>query len=154
MAEWRATKYKGATDTSRLLLNHWFMTDHRGAGGRSFSYYDSQREAIETLIYLYEVAQVRRHADLLERFAHNVPGIHVLQYDNFARYAVKMATGSGKTKVRSLAVAWQYFNAVAEGREDYARSFLLLAPNIIVFERLRADGSLGRGLQERPRRCP
>ena len=49
-----------------------------------------------------------------------------------------MATGSGKTKVMALAVAWHYFNAVAEGRDDYARSFLILAPNIIVFERLRA----------------
>ena len=44
-----------------------------------------------------------------------MPGIHVLQYDDFARYAIKMATGSGKTKVMALAVAWQYFNAVAEG---------------------------------------
>src|SRR5208282_2365529 len=76
--------------------------------------------------------------DLVERFA-KVPGIHVLQYDDFTRYAVKMATGSGKTKVMALTVAWQFFNAVAEARDDYARSFLLLAPNIIVFERLRAD---------------
>ena len=68
-----------------------------------------------------------------------MPGIHVLQYDDFARYAIKMATGSGKTKVMALAIAWQYFNAVAEGRDDYARSFLLLAPNVIVFERLRSD---------------
>ena len=55
-----------------------------------------------------------------------------------------MATGSGKTKVMSLLIAWQYFNAVAEGRDDYARSFLLLAPNVIVFERLRADFEGGR----------
>lgn len=33
VAEWRATKYKGATDTSRLLLNHWFQTDHRRPNG-------------------------------------------------------------------------------------------------------------------------
>jgi type III restriction enzyme len=50
-----------------------------------------------------------------------------------------MATGSGKTKVMALAIAWQYFNATAEGRDDYAKTFLLLAPNVIVFERLQFD---------------
>lgn len=144
VAEWRDAKYKGASSTTKLLLNYWFQTDHRLPGGQSFRYYHSQREAIETLIYAFEVARVRRHKDLLEKFAPNIPGIHLLQYDEFARYAVKMATGSGKTKVMSLAVAWQYFNAVAEGREDYARSFLLVAPNVIVFERLRTDFAGGR----------
>src|SRR5207248_7099828 len=104
-----------------------------------FRYHQSQREAIETLIYLYEVAKVRRHKDLIEKFAVSVPNLRLLQHDDFARYCVKMATGSGKTKVMSLAIAWQYFNAIAEGREDYARTFLLLAPNVIVFERLRTD---------------
>jgi type III restriction enzyme len=50
-----------------------------------------------------------------------------------------MATGSGKTKAIALTVAWHYFNAVVEGRDDYARAFLLVAPNVIVFERLRSD---------------
>ena len=144
VATWRGEKYKGATETSRLLLNHWFHTDHRLRSGARFAYHPAQREAIETLIYLYEVAGIRRHRDLLERFAPNVPGIHVLQYDDFARYCIKMATGSGKTKVIALAVAWQYFNAVAEGRDDYARTFLIVAPNVIVFERLRTDFEGGR----------
>ncbi|MHB8508657.1 MAG: DEAD/DEAH box helicase, partial [Candidatus Dormibacteria bacterium] len=139
LAGWRAEKYKGATDTSRLLLNHWFHTDHRLRTGSRFEYHPAQREAVETLIYVYEVAGIRRHRDLLEAFAPNVPGIHVLQYDNFARFCLKMATGSGKTKVIALAVAWQYLNAVAEARDDYARSFLIVAPNVIVFERLRTD---------------
>ena len=137
--EWRAHGYRGVTETTRLLLNHWFHTDHRLSNGRPFRYHDSQREAMETLVYLYEVAGVRRHKDLLERYASNTPGLRLLQYDGFARYCIKMATGSGKTKVMALAIAWQYFNAVAEGRDDFARSFLLVAPNVIVFERLRAD---------------
>jgi type III restriction enzyme len=144
VGEWRADHYKGATPTSRQLLNHWFHTDHRLRTGGRFRYYDAQREAIETLVYVYEVAQVRRHRDLLERFAPNVPGIHVLQHDDFPRYCIKMATGSGKTKVIALAVAWQYLNAVAEGRDDYARTFMLIAPNVIVFERLRTDFEGGR----------
>jgi type III restriction enzyme len=104
ITEWRGQKYRGPTDMSRLLLNHWFGTDHRLPGGRHFRYYDAQREAVETLIYLYEVAKVRRHRDVVEKFA-TVPGLHVLQYDEFTRYSVNMATGSGKTKVMALAVA-------------------------------------------------
>ena len=142
--EWREKKYAGATDTTKTLLNYWFATDHRMASGLTFRYHDAQREAMETLIYTYEVAKTRRHKDLLETFAPNIPGIHLLQTDDFARYAIKMATGSGKTKVMALAMAWQYFNAVVEGRDDYASSFLLLAPNVIVFERLRTDFAGGR----------
>jgi type III restriction enzyme len=144
VAEWRASNYKGATGTSRQLLNYWFHTDHRLRNGTAFRYHDAQREAIETLVFVYEVAQTRRHRDLLERFAPNAPGIHVLQYDDFPRYCIKMATGSGKTKAIALAIAWHYFNAVAEGRDDYARTFLLIAPNVIVFERLRTDFEGGR----------
>ena len=143
VAEWRDDKYKGATATTKLLLNYWFGTDHRLPNGRSFRYYYAQKEAIETLVYLYEVEGLRRYSALIGKYA-NIPGIHVLQYDDFARYALKMATGSGKTKVMALAVAWQYFNAVAEGRDDYARSFLIVAPNVIVFERLRTDFGGGR----------
>ena len=142
--EWRADNYKGVTDTTRILLNHWFKTDHRLPNGRAFWYFDAQRFAVETLIYLYEVAGVRRHKDLVERYAGSNEDLRLLQYDEFARYCVKMATGSGKTKVMSLAMAWQYFNAVIEGRDDYAKTFLLLAPNVIVFERLQLDFAGGR----------
>jgi type III restriction enzyme len=55
-----------------------------------------------------------------------------------------MATGAGKTKVMALAIAWQYFNAVAGASDEYARTFLILAPNVIVFDRLRADFAGGR----------
>lgn len=143
VAAWRESHYKGATDTSRLLLNYWFKTDHKLPNGQRFAFYHAQREAIETLIYLYEVAHVRRHKDLLERFSSVSEELRLLQYDEFARYCIKMATGSGKTKVMALAIAWQYFNAVAEGRDDYAKTALLIAPNVIVFERLRTDFANG-----------
>lgn len=149
VADWRNRKYEGASATTKILLNYWFGADHRLPGGRSFRYYHAQREAVETLVWLYEVQGVRRHRDLIQRFA-KVPGIHVLQYDDFARYAIKMATGSGKTKVMALAIAWQYFNAVAEGRDDYAKTFLIIAPNVIVFERLRSDFGGGRVFRTDP----
>jgi type III restriction enzyme len=140
---WREGGYKGISDTTRILLNYWFYTDHRLPDGRKFAYHYFQREAVETLIYLYEVAEVRRHKGLVEAFATR-GDLRLLQYDDFARYCVKMATGSGKTKVISLAIAWQFFNAVAEARDDFAKAFLLIAPNVIVFERLRTDFEGGR----------
>src|SRR5271157_4225403 len=140
---WRDSGYKGVTDTTRLLLNHWFCNDHRLPNGGKFQYHYFQREAVETLIYLYEVANIRRHKDLVETFATR-RDLRLLQYDEFARYCTKMATGSGKTKVMSLVVAWQFFNAVAEARDDFAKTFLLIAPNVIVFERLRTDFEVGR----------
>jgi type III restriction enzyme len=140
---WRDGGYKGISDTTRILLNYWFYTDHRLPNGRKFAYHHFQREATETLIYLYEVAKVRRHKTLVETFATR-SDLRLLRYDDFARYCVKMATGSGKTKVMSLAIAWQFFNAVAEARDDFATTFLLIAPNVIVFERLRTDFAGGR----------
>lgn len=139
--QWREQGYPGVTKTTKELLRWWFQTDHR-IRGRTFRYHDCQRHAIETLIYLYEVRQVRRQKDLLETFAER-SDLRLLQYDQFARYCIKMATGSGKTKVIALAIVWQYFNAVNEGRDDCARTFLLLAPNVIVYERLAADFTNG-----------
>jgi type III restriction enzyme len=140
---WRDAGCKGVSDTTRILLNYWFQTDHKLSDGRKFKYHPFQREAIETLIYLYEVAKVRRHKSLVEGFATR-RDLLLLQYDDFARYCTKMATGSGKTKVMSLTIAWQFFNAVAEARDDFAKTFLLIAPNVIVFERLRTDFDGGR----------
>src|SRR5262245_45544052 len=140
---WREGGCKGVSDTTSILLNHWFHTDHKLPDGRKFKYHPFQREAIETLIYLYEVTKVHRHKTLVETFATR-SDLRLLQYDDFARYCVKMATGSGKTKVMSLAIAWQFFNAVAEARDDFAKTFLIIAPNVIVFERLRTDFEGGR----------
>lgn len=142
VAAWRDGGYKGATATSRELLAHWFQTDHRLPTGRRFAYHPFQREAIETLIYLWEVDHVWTRTTLLERYANNTK-LPLPQYDEFARYAVKMATGSGKTKVMSLVIAWQYLNAAREDDALYAKTFLVIAPNVIVFERLRSDFGSG-----------
>jgi type III restriction enzyme len=136
--EWAAGGYKGVTETTQILLNYWFHTDHRLPSGRTFKYHYFQREAVETMIYLYEVAKVRRHKTLVENYATR-SDLRLLQYDEFTRYAIKMATGSGKTKVMSLAIAWHYFNSQTQAGDDFASSFLVLAPNVIVFERLRSD---------------
>jgi type III restriction enzyme len=135
---WREKGYRGTTDTTQELLNWWFKTEHLLPKGKLFAYHYFQREAIESLIYLWEVEKVRTRTELLERYAHDLK-LQLPQHDDFVRYAIKMATGSGKTKVMSLAVAWQYLNAAREDNPDYAKTFLLIAPNVIVFERLRTD---------------
>lgn len=152
LAEWRDGNYRGATDTSRILLNYWFETDHILTKGQQFQYFSAQREAIESLIYVYEVARTRGRYELYRRFIprEKFAYITIPTYDDFARYSVKMATGSGKTKVMALAIAWQYFNAVLEDREDYAKTFLVIAPNVIVFERLRGDFAGGVIFQQDP----
>ncbi len=63
---WRDGGYKGATQTTRALLHFWFRADHRLPNGRRFAYHYAQREAIETMIYLYEIARVRRQKALVE----------------------------------------------------------------------------------------
>jgi type III restriction enzyme len=144
---WKVGGYKGITETTRLLLNHWFETDHKLPTGGPFKYHYAQQEAIETLIFVWESERVLRRKALLERYATVSPGLPLPPFDDFARYAIKMATGSGKTKVIALAVAWQYLNASREPDEiakDYAKTFLLLAPNVIVFERLKTDFAGGR----------
>lgn len=140
--QWRKQNYKGATETTQLLLQHWFQRDHRGFNGRPFAYHAFQREAIETLIYVWEIAKVRNRAALLEKYTQSLEGVRLPPFDGFSRYAIKMATGSGKTKVMSLAIVWQFMNAAREAEEiakDYARTFLVVAPNVIVYERLKTD---------------
>jgi type III restriction enzyme len=150
---WKAGGYKGITETTRILLNHWFYTDHRTRAGLPFRYHESQQEAIETLIFVWEYEKIRTRKALLERYATDLKDLRLPPFDGFARYCIKMATGSGKTKVMALAVAWQFFNAMREADEiakDYAKTFLIIAPNVIVLERLKTDFSGGRIFQADP----
>ncbi len=150
---WAVGGYKGITETTRILLNYWFHTDHRLANGVPFKYHRSQQEAIETLIFVWEYEKVRTRKALLERYAQDTRDLRLPPYDDFARYCIKMATGSGKTKVMSLAVAWQFLNAAREAEpiaKEYAKTFLVLAPNVIVLERLKTDFAGGRVFRSDP----
>jgi type III restriction enzyme len=149
---WRAGGYKGTTETTRRLLAYWFESDHRLANGSRFKYHEAQRVAIETLIFVWEYERVRTRTALLERYATDVKGVPLFA-DAFARYATKMATGSGKTKVMALAIAWQFLNAQRETEEiakEYAQTFLVIAPNVIVLQRLATDFAGGRIFETDP----
>ncbi len=140
--EWRDGSYVGATATSKSLLTWWFLTPKLWpqADGTlaEFRYYFAQREALETIIYLYEIAGVRDKHDMMRFDSTGVVSGGMFD-ETWRRFVVKMATGSGKTKVLSLALAWSYFHKLYEPDSDLARNFLVIAPNIIVLDRIRKD---------------
>jgi type III restriction enzyme len=140
--EWRDKNYDGASDTSKSLLNWWFKEEHilydQYGVSSHFKYYFAQREALETVIWLYEVAKVKDKYDLIR---YNSTGVLSPQMftEDWLRFVIKMATGAGKTKVMSLVVAWAYFHKKYEEDSNLAKNFLLITPNVIVFERIKHD---------------
>ena len=145
--QWREAEYPGASDTTRELLQHWFERDHliqTPDGDRlPFRYYFCQREAIETLIYLHEVLRKRSLSSIVEEFSGEntfeaALGVNPDQ-DRWPKYAFKVATGAGKTKIMSLAIVWSYFHSLRESDSPLARHFVAIAPNLTVYERLRED---------------
>ncbi|MFA4915557.1 MAG: DEAD/DEAH box helicase family protein [Syntrophales bacterium] len=144
---WRESDYPGASDTTRELLHHWFERDHligTTEGDRlPFRYYFCQREAIETIIYLHEVRQLTTLSGIMAEFGGEDALTAALGVnpddDRWPKYAFKVATGAGKTKVMSLAIVWSYFHALRESDSSMAQHFVVIAPNLTVFERLKED---------------
>ncbi len=144
---WRRGGYVGVSDTSRALLQHWFHNEHlvktETGEAAPFRYHWAQREAIETFIYLYELRHVRHVAELLFEFGDNQLADLALgippEQDRWAKYCAKIATGAGKTKIMSLAIVWSYFHSLYEPDSDLARHFVVIAPNLTVYERLKDD---------------
>ncbi|SNQ50993.1 conserved hypothetical protein [Frankia canadensis] len=125
---WRALKYPNVTPTTRRLLEYWSDPD------RDNKVLFCQLEAVETAIFIAEAAPrtgdtwVRNY--LAERNEeHN---------DGLPRIAFKMATGSGKTVVMAMLIAWQTLNKVAAAQDArFARRFLIVTPGITIRDRLR-----------------
>ena len=140
--EFRDSGYVGARDTSKSLLQWWFQEQHLlpQADGvmAEFQYYFAQREALETIVYLYDVVGVKDKFDLM-RFDSSGAVSTGMFDESWRRFVVKMATGSGKTKVMSLALAWSFFHKLYESDSDLSRNILVIAPNIIVLDRIYRD---------------
>ncbi len=139
---WRDTGYAEASETSKSLLTWWFKAEHLLPSGngplREFQYFFAQREALETIIYLHEIVGVKDKHDLM-RFDSSGAVSAGMFDETWRRFVVKMATGSGKTKVMSLALAWSFFHKTYEPDSTLARNFLVIAPNIIVLDRIYKD---------------
>ncbi|MFH1908905.1 MAG: DEAD/DEAH box helicase family protein, partial [Chloroflexota bacterium] len=134
-----------------------------------FRYYFCQREAIETLVWLVEIYGRRNAKDLIQShaevykkdlFADNIvfqttmdgrrqirryvpeldgDGVQDLPPEDLRRFAFKMATGSGKTWVIAMAVVWAYFHKKRVPGSELSTNFLIVAPNVIVYQRLEKD---------------
>jgi type III restriction enzyme len=126
--QWRADDYPGATNLTRDLFRYWFDDARITSATRPFF---CQQEAIETVVFLVEAPERLR------------VGIDVTgSGEAYARWAVKMATGTGKTMVMALTIAWSGLNRSVNRRDArFTDQFLVVAPNLTVRDRLTgADG--------------
>lgn len=122
--------WKVTPETARLL-QHW--RSHRFSNYRPFF---CQIEAVETVIWLTEVAPQsgKREKAILERLKNASNEAN----PDLPRLALKMATGSGKTTVMAMLIAWQTINAVRRpGSKRFTRGFLVVTPGITIRDRLR-----------------
>jgi type III restriction enzyme len=118
--EWRQG-YPGATAITRELFDRWFDPENE-AGTKPFF---AQREAMETIAFLTEAPPDRK------------VGISVPRYEAYERWAVKLATGTGKTLVMAMVIAWSGLNKAANKQDTrFADAFLVVCPNLTVKERL------------------
>ena len=177
--KWREDGYPGASAVTKRLFQYWFEDDHL-INGEIFRYYFGQREAIETLVYILEIIKNRDIKPLINSFAkiylknlvdqnityqttmdgrrqirryfpeRETDAIQDLPPENMRRYAFKMATGSGKTVVMAMAMVWAYFHKKMVPGSDLSTNFLVVAPNVIVYQRLEKDFADNRIFREFP----
>ena len=125
---WRAAGYDNVAPTTRRLLEHWADPE------RENKVLFCQREAAETAIYLAEVAP--RTGDVWIR--NDLAATNAAYNDHLNRVALKMATGSGKTVVMAMLIAWQVLNKAAAPRNKlYSNRFLVVTPGLTIRDRLR-----------------
>ncbi|MFA0749977.1 MAG: hypothetical protein SLRJCFUN_000380 [Candidatus Fervidibacter sp.] len=117
---WRERGYPGVTPITRQLLNHWNNPE------RERKLFFCQREAAETLIWLVEASPAEKQ------------GIVIPKDNGLTRYACKMATGSGKTVVMAMVIAWQVLNKLAYPNDcRFSDAVLIVCPNLTIRERLQ-----------------
>lgn len=131
---WRASGYEGATQVTKQLLAHWRRED------RPLRLFFCQLEAAETIIFLNEIRLAGKFvrfnpqaddAALQENLTHN-------PYEPLTRLGVKMATGSGKTVVMSMLIAWAFCNrGQVSSDERFPDAVLAVCPNLTIKERLQ-----------------
>ena len=127
VSRWRTLGYPGATRISRQLLEYWRRPD------RVNRLFFCQIEALETAIFITEAARREKgvQLDWLQQASEEAnPGLY--------RTAFKMATGSGKTVVMAMLIAWQVLNRLANTTDQrFADAFLIVTPGVTIRDRLR-----------------
>ena len=134
---WRAANYRNSTNVTRELLRHWARED------KERRLFFCQREAVETIIYIAEIRQAEKNIGFTPKFTKedlaklvdfpNAPDI-----PDLIRYGCKMATGSGKTVVMAMLIAWAFCNrAKVPSDERFPAAALVVCPNLTIKERLQ-----------------
>ena len=122
VSDWRSAGWPGATGVTRRLLEHWWDRDER----ETRQFFFCQLEAAETLTWLTE-------APAADRVGIEIP----TDGGEFRRLCAKMATGSGKTVVMAMVIAWQVLNKAAYPQDPrFSRNVLVIAPGLTVKRRL------------------
>ena len=146
------------TPTTASLLNYWFGEGFCNERVRNF--HEGQRQAILNIIYLHEVM---RESCVMDAYQNIIP--ELMDRADLAqlakpkyqmpKYAVKMATGTGKTWVMHALLIWQMLNARHEDVESgrFTQKFLIVAPGLIVYDRL-LDAFCGRKKRDEDYRDP
>ena len=120
---WRENHYPGVTGITKRLLEHWQKHDEKG--GHRFFF--CQLEAIETLIWLTEAPDS-------EKTGLGIEG----DGGSFERWCSKMATGSGKTVIMAMIIAWNFLNKVANAADPrFSKNVLVVSPGLTVKNRLQ-----------------
>jgi type III restriction enzyme len=128
VAMWRQGGYLGATKTTARLLEYWQRPD------REKKLFFCQIEALETAIFITEVAKKSGYTWIENELRQANQGAN----PGLFRIAFKMATGSGKTVVMAMLIAWHTLNKLASTHDPrYTDTFLVVTPGITIRDRLR-----------------
>lgn len=143
-----STLHDRVTPVTSELLRFWFQRDY--CETRELNFHVGQRAAILNIIYAHEVLGAARLRDLYEAVAPEamleggVLGEVVRERHVYPKYAAKMATGTGKTWVLNALLVWQHLNKLASSEDHrFSSNFLLVAPGLIVYDRL-LDSFMGK----------
>lgn len=134
---WRNAKYESGTNVTKELLRHWGREDLLR---RLFF---CQREAVETIIYLVEILQRERGPRFNPKFSKDdlselVDSPNDPDIPDLIRYGCKMATGSGKTVVMAMLIAWAFCNrGKVPSDERFPAAALIVCPNLTIKQRLQ-----------------
>ena len=134
---WRESNYRNATNVTRELLNHWTRED------KERRLFFCQREAVETIIWLAEIRRPGKRTGFNPQFTDEalnelVDAPEMPDLPELIRYGCKMATGSGKTVVMAMLIAWAFCNRGKVPSDDrFPKAALVVCPNLTIKERLQ-----------------
>lgn len=134
--KWRESGYPKATRVTRELLNFWFNNSERQNFQKLFF---CQREAVETAVYLNEIADFDPNVgrDILRQLNERVETISERYENILPRTAFKMATGTGKTVVMAMLILYNFINKKINLQDTrFADHFLIVTPGITIRDRL------------------